>query len=263
MEKGISNEIKTIFKILGSEKRHEIEFYASDNIDNDYFCFETEEQIQEYLSSLSEKFLSNLNEEELQILRSYTGTSYKEINAIIRRKWNYEENGLLTPEKEKEYIKTGHDIQTILSKCPSLNMNLKVYRGVSLKQFQDYGITTLEELKLLEDKYVYEKAFTSTSLMKDKSLAGVTNFFTGERNIEIEYMIPATCQDGGLLLNTESSYYDGENEYLINAGSLTRIISVEIDRENNKAYIKAMLIPKMLWDPPYQMEENNKNNKMG
>jgi hypothetical protein len=240
-----------------------MEFFASDNIGEEYFCFETEEQIQEYLSSISQQFLSTLSYDELQTLKFYTGTSYKEINAIMRKKWTYEENGLLTKEKENEYTKTGEDMRRIISKCPSLNMNLKVYRGVSLKQFQDYGITSLDQLPAMEGKYLYDQGFTSTSLMRDKSLVGVSNFFTGDRNIEIEYLVPASCQDGALLLGNQSSYYDNEDEYLINASNLTKILSVNIDKENNKAYIRAILIPKMLWDPPYQMGETNINNKMG
>ena len=263
MEPGISRDVKTIFSFLSPETKEEMEFFASDNISEEYFCFETEEQIQEYLSGVSQEFLSNLTYDEVQTLKFYTGTSYKEINAIMRKKWNYEENGLLTPEKEAEYSKTGKDMRGIISKCPPLNMNLKVYRGVSLKQFQDYGIYSLEDLKAMEGKYLYDQGFTSTSLMRDKSLVGVTNFFTGDRNIEIEYLVPSTCQDGALLLGNQSSYYDAESEYLINASNLTKILSVDIDKANNKAYIKAVLIPKMLWDPPYQMDENNKSNKIG
>ena len=263
MEQGISNDVKTIFRFLSPETKEEMEFFASDSIGEEYFCFEKEEQIQEYLSSVSQEFLSQLSYEELETLKFYTGTSYKEINAIMRRKWSYEENGLLTKESEASYQKTGRDMCSIISKCPSLNMNLKVYRGVSLKQFHDYGIYSLEDLTAMEGKYLYDQGFTSTSLMRDKSLVGVTNFFTGERNIEIEYLVPSACQDGALLLGNQSSYYDGEAEYLINASNLTKILSVEIDKENNKAFIKAMLIPKRLWDPPYQMDEQNKNNKMG
>ena len=50
-------------------------------------------------------------------------------------------------------------------------------------------------------------------------------------------------------------------EYVINSGSLTKIAEVIVDKENNKALIKAILIPKQLWDR-YEPEMDTTNKRM-
>lgn len=262
MEQGISRDIKTIFRFLTPEKKEEMGFFVHDVEQQEYVTLQNEQEADELFGDVSRQFKGSLSAEDLETLKYYTSFSYKEINAIMRDKWNYEENGELTPEKKLRYQKQGYAISELLSKCPSLDTNIKVYRGTSLKQFHDYGIYSLSDLKAMEGNYMYEKGFTSTSLVRDKSLLGMDNFFTGERNVEIEYLIPACCQDGGLLLGTLASYYDTEYEYLINTGSMSKVLSVEIDEKNNTAFVRAVLIPKMLWDPPYMVEQQN-TNKMG
>lgn len=262
MEPGISSDVRTIFRFLSSDTKEEMEFFVHDVEQQDYVTLQSDEEAEEIFDDVSKRFISTLSGKDLETLKSYTSFSYKEINAIMRDKWNYEENGALTPEKKLGYKKTGQEISEIISRCPSLDTNIKVYRGTSLKSFYDYGIHSLADLKAMEGQYFYEKGFTSTSLVRKRSLLGVTNFFTGERNIEIEYLVPACCQDGALLLGTLASYYDTEYEYLINTNSMSKILSVEVDEENNKAFIRAALIPKMLWDPPYMVEQT-KQNKMG
>lgn len=262
MELGVSSNIKTLFRFLSKEKKEELEFFVHDVQDQDYVTLKSDAEAEEMFNDISQQFISSLSNEDLDTIKSYTGLSYKEINAIMRNKWNYEENGLLTPEKKLHYQKIGTRISELLYRCPSLNTNLKVYRGTSLKQFYDYGIHSLEDLKAMEGKYMYEDGFTSTSLVRKRSLLGTTNFFTGERNIEIEYLVPACCQDGGLLLGEFASYYNTEYEYLINMDSVSKVLSVEVDEKNNTAFVRAVLIPKMLWDPPFLVEQD-KQNKMG
>ena len=235
MEPGISSDVRTIFRFLSSDTKEETEFFVHDVEQQDYVTLQSDEEAEEIFDDVSKRFISTLSGKDLESLKSYTSFSYKEINAIMRDKWNYEENGALTPEKKLGYKKTGQEISEIISRCPSLDTNIKVYRGTSLKSFYDYGIHSLADLKAMEGQYFYEKGFTSTSLVRKRSLLGVTNFFTGERNIEIEYLVPACCQDGALLLGTLASYYDTEYEYLINTNSMSKILSVEVDEENNKA----------------------------
>ena len=251
MEKGYSSDTRMIFRFMEPEKIEEIEIFANDMQQEEYHTLNSPEEVEEMFGEISYKFLETNPQSEVQVLKSYTSFIYKEINAIMRNKWNYEENGRLTPEIKKEYQKKGERMINLIRKFPSLNQNIKVYRGTSLRQFRDYGINDLSELPNMVGKYIYDSSFTSTSLMRDKSLLGMKNFFTGERNIEIEYLIPAICQDGAILLD---SYSKEESEFLINASNLSKITKVVVDKENNKAYVQALLIPKMLWDP-YQMEE--------
>ena len=261
MEQGISRDVQTIFRFLSPEKKEEMGFFVHDVQQQDYIAFQSEEEVIELFDDVARQFITSLTPQELETLKHYTSFTYKEINAIMRNKWNYEENGALTPERKLQYQKIGYEISEILYKCPSLNTNIKVYRGTSLRQFHDYGIRTLQDLKAMEGNYMYETSFTSTSLLRKKSLLGMKNFFTGERNVEIEYLIPASCQDGGVLLGTDTSYYASENEYLINSSSLAKVLSVEVDEKNNKAFVRAILIPKMLWDPPYFIEQEKTNTK--
>ena len=262
MEKGTSRDIRTIFRFMDADRKEEMEFFVNDAIQEEYMVLESEEQVRELFGDSYRQFLSTLKTTDLEKLKHYTGFSYKEINAIMRDKWNYEENGELTEEKKTRYKRTGYEISEILNRCPSLNANIKVYRGTSLKQFHEYGIYSLADLKVMEGKYFYEKGFTSTSLVRDRSLLGMSNFFTGDRNVEIEYLIPACSQDGGLLMDSVSSFHDEESEFLINKGSMSKILSVEIDEEKNTAFIRAALVPQMVWDPPYMVEQQHQN-KMG
>ena len=101
----------------------------------------------------------------------------------------------------------------------------------------------------MEGKFFYDSGFTSTSLVRERSLYNKKAFQIGTRNIEIEYLIPEECHDGALLLDEYTSHYKAENEYLINSGSLIRILSVDVDIPNNTAFLKAVLVPKKIWDP--------------
>ena len=249
MEKGLSKLTKYLFSYLEPGKKEEIDFYIHDALGREYLSLENEEQVSEIFGEQASEFTFGLTYNEALSLRSYTGFSHKEINALLRDKWNYEQHGLLTDEKRRDYSKIAEDVEKILFKFPSLDRNCRVYRGVTLAQFHDYGIYTLEDLKAMEGRYFYDSGFTSTSLVRDSSLYNTEAFQIGKRNIEIEYLIPEECRDGALLLDEYTSHYKTEQEYLINSGSLIKIISVDIDKENNTAYLRAVLIPKKIWDP--------------
>lgn len=257
MEKGYSRDTNMIFRFLGAEKTEEVEMFANDQQQEEYYELTTPEEVDSSFGEMAYEFIMNNPHSEIETLKSYTSYIYKEINAIMRNNWNYEENGRLTPEVRREYEKKGEVMTNLIRRFPSLNQNIKVYRGTSLRQFKEYGITDLSELLAMVGKYIYDPSFSSTSLLRNKSLLGMKNFFTGERNIEIEYLIPATCQDGAVLLD---SYSPEESEYLINAGNLSKVTKVVIDEENNRAFVQAILIPKMLWDP-YQFEEEMEMKK--
>lgn len=251
MEKGYSSDTSMIFRFLGAEKTEEVEMFANDMQQEEYYELTTPEEVDSTFGETVLDYIKNNVRSDIEILKSYTSYIYKEINAIMRNNWNYEENGRLTPELRREYEQKGEKMINLIRKFPSLNQNIRVYRGTSLRQFREYGITNLSELHAMVGKYIYDPSFSSTSLLRNKSLLGMKNFFTGDRNIEIEYLIPASCQDGAILLD---SYSPEESEYLINAGNLSKVTKVVVDEANNKAYVQAILIPKMLWDP-YQIEE--------
>lgn len=249
MEKGMSDITKYLFRYLEKGKEEELDIYVNDTLQREYLTLSTDEEVAEVFGEMAAEFTYGLTHQEALNLRSYTGFSHKEINAIMRDKWTYEQHGLLTTEKRQDYSQIGEAVEKIIFKFPPLERNIKTYRGVTLAQFRDYGIYTLEDLTAMQGKYFYDSGFSSTSLVRKSSLYNTEAFQIGKRNIEIEYLIPEECHDGALLLDDYTSHYKAENEYLINSGSLIRIISVDIDKENNTAYLRAVLIPKKIWDP--------------
>lgn len=263
MEKGQSDITKLLLRSLGKEKVEEIEMYLADILKRNFLSLSNDEEVSQLFGEMASDFTSNLTYQEALSLRSYTGFSHKEINAIMRNKWNYEEHGRLTEEKHAEYSKLGSEVEKIIFKFAPLEKNLITYRGVTLAQFRDYGIYYLEELPSMVGNYFYDGGFSSTSLVRDNSLYDTEAFQIGKRNIEIEYYIPEECHDGALLLDEYTSHYKAENEYLINCGSLIKILSVDIDKEKNTAFIRAALVPKKIWDPMAvkHLEENQSIKK--
>ena len=193
-------------------------------------------------------FSHELTDIELMDLRSYTGYNFKNINAILRGNWNYEENGLLNQEVEAKYRSLARNIENITDKFPKLDTNFVVFRGVEANYFSKYGITSLNELASMKDKFIYEEGFTSTSILKDTSYFG-KSLETGKNyNVEIKYLISSDSQNGALLMNSNFSYSPNQNEFLINAGSLSKVIDVIVDYENSTASLTIVLVPKKLWN---------------
>lgn len=249
MEKGISSITSCLDSFLSNEVKSEIDYYVMKSKNKQFLTFNSSEQIDGVLGDLVNDFTSLLSTEQSETIRLYTGISYKEINAVARNNWSYEVNGRKTSEIENYYRNLGEEMSRVISKFPSLGYDIKVYRGAFLNQFWEYGIRSLDDLKAMEGQFFYDAGFTSTSLCRDKSLLDVSAFLNGNRNIEMEYLVPAECRDGILLLGDSSSYHQDENEYLLNCDSLARITEVKIDKEKNKAFMRAVVIPKSLWDP--------------
>lgn len=254
---GENRTTNILLRILGEKKRTELENFVQEIKLRPFQSFENESQVFDSATLSITKFLENLTEKDLLTLRSYTGYQFKNINAVLRKNWNYEEHGLLTEEVQKKYEQLSQDIERLVSKFPSLEIDFAVYRGVDLNSFKNYGINSLEELRNLQDKYLYEEGFTSTSILKE------TSYFkkqleTGKNyNVEIKYLIPSECQDGALLQGQDLTYSPSQNEYLINRGSLTKIIEVKIDEEQQQAYLTGVLIPKEMWNIYYKQENKD------
>ena len=161
MEKGMSQLTKYLFRYLEPGKEEEMDIYISDVMDREYLSLESDEEVSQVFGEMAADFTMGLTYKEALSLRSYTGFSHKEINALLRDKWNYEQHGLLTDEKRREYSQIGEDVEKVVFKFPPLDRNIKVYRGVTLAQFRDYGINSLDELTAMQGKYfLYRKAIS-------------------------------------------------------------------------------------------------------
>ena len=204
-KKGVNISTKYILKYLGQNKINELSCYVKEVEKRGCYSFKTIEEVKNTLGELVEEFVYSLTENELSSLRYYTSYNFRNINNTLRRNWNYEENGLLTQEKIKEYEKLCYEIRKIIEKFPSLNMDLITYRGVNIRAFKDYGINDISELDYLKGNYIYEPGFTSTSLFRNNSFFIKEPEWGGECDIEIEYYIAKESQDGALLLCDKSN----------------------------------------------------------
>ena len=239
MEKGHNRVTDLVLKLISEEDQLQIDEYLL-NIQ--------QEPVEDILdvnlfNNYVKRFFKDLSPDDLITLRYYTGYDYKNINSFLRRIWNYEDNGKYSEELGEKYLNISLEISSLIKRFPSPDFNFYTYRGVNLDAFSSYDINSLEELTNMTNKYMYEQGFTSTSLKEESSY-----FKTQDCNIEIRYLIPKDSKDGISLINDELSYSTNQNEYLLDKGSLSKIIQVEVDKENNKAYLYAILIPKRLYD---------------
>lgn len=263
MDKGISLTTKFLLRQLDQETLDSLEFYVGEMNDREFLTCSSAEEVENYFGDKVDEYIESLSSDDMASLREYTGYFFRFINNVMRGKWNYQENGELTREKQSRYLESGQSVKRLIHKFPKLNTNFKTYRGVSLRAFQDYGITQLEDLVHMQGKYLYEKGFSSTSVVRSHSFFEQKQDWAEHCNIEIEFLIPEESRDGALLLNDNLSYSEGQLEYVLNSDSLFKITSVKVDPENNRAYLMAVLIPKILWDPiaVQKLDEETRINK--
>lgn len=254
-----NRRLNFILKYIGKEKLENIEVYVNEIRNREYITFQNKEEISEFFKNTLIDFLNQNTEEENLIVRSYSGYQYKEINAVLRRTWNYEVNGELTEEKERKYLHLAQKIKEILHKAPTLQNNIKVYRGVPISIFKEYNISNLEDLITLRGSYFFDSGFTSTSLIRENSFFNKEIEWHEKCNVEIEYLLPEESGDGLPLFHNELSFSTNQTEYVLNAGNLSKVIDVEVNKEENKAMIKMALIPSKIWDYTLGEEENNEN----
>ena len=249
--------VNLILKYIGIDKQTELDTFVNDVSKRNFVEFSFLEEVSAFFVDYLADFYNNNSRSDIDNIRAYTGIAFRRFNSVLRGIWNYDTNGLFTDDVKNKYLDYADKLSECIERLSTLPTNIKTYRGVSLERFKDYGITSLEDLNSLENKYYYDSGFTSTSLVRDKS------FFNRELenhelcNIEIEYLIPEEANDGIPLIDDNLSYSKVQNEYLINKGSLSKIIDVEISPDGKLAYIKTVLIPQKMWNITY-----NKNDSL-
>lgn len=197
--------------------------------------------------------LPKLTEEEILTIKGYTGLNSKNINALLRNRWDYEVNGKKTKEIENRIQQDVTIMDSIFRKLPKTEEAIVAYRGTTLSEFKKYGITSLDELVNLKGKFLYEVGYTSTSLSKDSSYYN-KEIFNNVKNIQTRYIIPPNSQDGIPLISDVLSYSPNQQEFLINRSSLAKVIDVKV--ENDTATIIAVLIPRSIWNAKEKAMEN-------
>lgn len=253
--------LNLILKYLGNDKVTELDSFVENVKRKDFIEFSSIEEVRTFFIDYLTDFYNNNSKSDIDNIRTYTGIAFKRFNSLLRGIWNYDTNGLLTNEMKSEYLNSANKLSECIAKSSHLPSNIKTYRGVSLDSFKGYGISSLENLKSLKNKYYYESGFTSTSLIRDMSFFNRELEYHEFCNIEIEYLIIEEANDGIPLINDDLSYSKMQSEYLINKGSLSKIIDVEISPDGKLAHIKAVLIPKKLWDISYNKTSSHNFQK--
>ena len=95
MEKGISDNTSYVLRYI-AERKDEVNSYIDEIVKKSYVSFETEDEIFFLLDHVLNSFLEELNLEEQQDLRRYTGLEFREINAVLRAKSSPTDNGETT-----------------------------------------------------------------------------------------------------------------------------------------------------------------------
>ena len=70
----------------------------------------------------------------------------------------------------------------------------------------------------------------------------------------IKYLIPAENDDGALLMDNNLSYSATQNEFLLNKGTLSKVIDVKI--QDSSVILTTILIPKKVYDINYNKDSN-------
>lgn len=188
-------------------------------------------------------------------IRKLSGYNYFDINSALRDRWSYDENGNVS--RKNEFLKIASKISHIIASNSHSFGDFVTYRGVSLSYFKDYGIESLEDLKCLEGKFLFDKGFVSTSLVESSSFFKKSIEPGKDYNVKIEYLVPSEFEDGIYIGgNSTFTYRPEENEYLINGSNLARVASVRIE-EDNTATLTAVMIPKSIYDDYYRKKESS------
>lgn len=248
MEIGHSKMTDTVLKFIGTDTKYEMEQFINEVKNQKFMEIDSQESLQTIFKDSIDEFLNSVTQDELLDLRSYTGYNFKNINAILRNNWTYEENGFLDFETKKRFFDLSNKISVILNKFPALTYNFITYRGTTLDSFSKYGITSISDLKSLEGNYMFEEGFTSTSVLEDTCYFNKTLDTGKNYNVKIKYLITPEYDEGALLLNNDMSYSINQNEYLINKGSLSKVVDVEINEQLNQAILTVVLVPRTKWD---------------
>lgn len=255
MEKGYNFTTGYILNdCIGSEKLAEVRNYVSKKMQEGFVSFGDQQSAYDAFYNYINTIYENYSAEEKYTISRYSGLPFRRVNSVLRGTWDYEQNGLLTKEIEKESLALADGIREALIKAPKIPFNVRAYRGVNINAFYGYQITSIEELHHLKGKFLYEQAFTSTTLLKENSFFYKQSEWGPTCNVEIECLIPEGSDDGLLLANSEFSVSPAQVEFVINSGSLFQVVDVVISEDKKTAKMTVMLIPQRVWNPvDYEM----------
>lgn len=160
----------------------------------------------------------NLSLSECSAIRDYTGTSYVNINAVLR--------GL-----ESDFDVGNHETASLIHSAlsqSSIPQSCTVYRGASLSSLGNYANATDEELI---GNIISDDGFMSTSLNREDAFGG-----------EIRYEISVPEGANGAYVGYLSHAQHYESEVLFDCGQMLQITDVRRDMFGNRTIVARMLV---------------------
>lgn len=251
MTKGESRNVNRFLRFISDEDKVNVDEFVLNGLIREYTRCSSIHEVRENFS-----IPGYITYDQATDIRSFTGTNYFDINSALRGRWTYHENGNF--DRKDEFLLRATKIKSIISSNSTSYGDFISYRGVSLSYFSEYGIESLDDLTSLEGKFMFDAGFVSTTLLPEQSFFG-KDFEKGKQyNVMIEYMVPSEFTDGIYIGdNPNFSYHPHEQEYLINAGNMSKVTGVKIN-DDGTARIQAVMVPKSLYDDYYKGKESNK-----
>ena len=123
MEIGKSRSVNGLLRLLDDNVKNNMDNYVLDVCSSKFNKMESIDDINNFFGHSLNEYVDSLTEDERMILRSWTGYNFRNINAILRRNWNYDVNGRLTDDKNIYYRKLADLISKIIGKFQNPNLN--------------------------------------------------------------------------------------------------------------------------------------------
>ena len=237
-EIGVSKDVRRIMRYISDERQNMIGSFCGECKDREYQSFVDPEMA---LMSIPQPSLVG---DDADIFVNYSGYNFRHINNAMRGRWNYEENGNLD---KRSFEEIGNRMKSVIDNNQYSIGNTKLFRGVTVDYFRDYGIHSLEEMDSLRGQMLLDKGFVSTSLVEDRCFYKMDNELGLNYNVKIEYLVPEEFTDGICL--SSLTYSPGQCEYLINAWNMVKVVDVVHDGDG--VIVKACLVPKKVYDEYY------------
>ena len=239
--------------IEASGKMETVREFLDDAVDRNYKSYDNSEELHAGLADYKAAIADTFTLGDAQKIRGYSGFSeFQLVNQTARGIWNPDVLGIKTDKLVARAKELTDDIEDTLERAPSLGEDTTVYRGTNLDGFRDYDIHSLDELAKLKNQFYIDRGFLSTSMTRDESFfqQEFDDTYRKPCNIQVRYQVPKEFHKGIALIDKQFSYSPQQNEFLMDKNLLSYISDVQVDSENNCAYLTATIIPTELYDHP-------------
>ena len=149
-----------LFRMLSPERELALDSFCSDCSEREYTKFDSLDHAYTHIE------FPKLIYKDWESLKHFSSFGYFDLNRAVKGTWNYEDNG--SANRMETYKKYADDVCSAIKNNQTSIGNVRVYRGVPIKHFKEYGINSVDELVAKEGQYLLNSGFTSTSLVEDK-----------------------------------------------------------------------------------------------